>query len=216
MWNSFSQKSALLSRNDADLVAAVVEDERAPVLVLALPRIRMLVERRAVEARQAVLILRKVSRHPVEDHADAGLVERIDEELEILRRAEAARRREEADHLVAPRSGEGMLHHRQQLDVREAHVLHVRHQPLGHLAIRVQRARRAIAASCRDALRRPTSAALPVIALASAPTSSPRPATRSRRCSTRSTPCAAASRNSARSGSAFSTVWPSAPNTSNL
>ena len=66
-----------------------------------------------------------------------GLVERIDEELEILRRAEAARRREEADHLVAPRPGVGMLHHRQQLDVREAHVLHVRDEPLRHLAIGV-------------------------------------------------------------------------------
>ena len=112
----------------AHFVAAVVEDQRAPVLVLALPRIGMLVERGAVEARQAVLILRKVAGHPVEDHADAGLVKGVDEELEILGRAEAAGRREEADHLVAPRSGERMLHHRQQLDVREAHVVHVRHQ----------------------------------------------------------------------------------------
>ena len=119
----------------AHFVAAVVEDQRAPVLVLALPRIGVLVERGAVEARQAVLILRKVARHPVEDHADAGLVKGIDEELEVVGRAEAAGRREEADHLVAPRAGERMLHHRQQLDVREAHVLHVGHEPVGHLAI---------------------------------------------------------------------------------
>ena len=43
----------------ADLVAAVVEDQRAPVLVLALPRIGVLVERGAVEARQAVRVLRE-------------------------------------------------------------------------------------------------------------------------------------------------------------
>ena len=55
-----------------DLVAAVVEDERAPVLVLALPRIGVLVERGAVEARQTVLVLGKVSRHPVEDDAEPG------------------------------------------------------------------------------------------------------------------------------------------------
>ena len=48
----------------ADLVAAVVEDERAPVLVLALPRIGVLVERRAVEAREAVLVLRESARAP--------------------------------------------------------------------------------------------------------------------------------------------------------
>ena len=80
----------------ADLVAAVVEDERAPVLVLALPRIGVLVERRAVEAREAVRVLREMPGHPVEDHADARPVARVDEDLEVLRRAEAARRREEA------------------------------------------------------------------------------------------------------------------------
>ena len=42
--------------------------------------------------------------------------------LEILGRAEAARRREEAEHLIAPRTRERMLHHRHELDVREAEV----------------------------------------------------------------------------------------------
>ena len=74
----------------ADFVPAVVEDQRAPVLVLALPRILVLVQRRAVEAREAVLVLRKMAGHPVEDDADAGLVAGVDEQLEVLRRAEAA------------------------------------------------------------------------------------------------------------------------------
>ena len=90
--------------------------------MLALARIGVLVERGAVEAREAVLVLRKVAGHPVENHADAGLVTGVDERLEILGRAEAAGRREEADHLIAPRAGERMLHHRQQLDVREAQL----------------------------------------------------------------------------------------------
>ena len=59
----------------------------------------------------------------------------VHEQLEILGRAEARRRREVAEDLIAPRARERMLHHRQQLDMREAHLLHVRHQPLGHLAI---------------------------------------------------------------------------------
>src|SRR5205814_9616268 len=88
----------------ADFIAAVVEDQRAPVLMLALPRIGVLVERRAVESREAVLILRKMSRHPVEDHAETGLVTRVDEKLEVLGRAVAARRRKKAQHLVAPRA----------------------------------------------------------------------------------------------------------------
>ena len=56
-------------------------------------------------------------------------------QLEVLGRTEAAGRREEAEHLVAPRARERMLHHRQQLDVREAQVLHVRHEPVGQLAV---------------------------------------------------------------------------------
>src|SRR4029453_18750875 len=103
--------------------------------MLALPRILMLVERRAVEARQAVLVFREMPRHPVEDHAEAGLMAGVDEQLEILRRAEAARRREETEHLIAPRSRKGMLHHRQELDMRKAHLLHVRHEAVRQLAI---------------------------------------------------------------------------------
>ena len=64
-------------------------------------------------------------RHPVEDHADAVLVQVIDEVHEILRRAVASGRREVAGRLVAPRAVERMLHDRQQLDVREAQVGHV-------------------------------------------------------------------------------------------
>src|SRR5206468_12010341 len=85
-----------------DLVAAVVEDQRAPVLVFALPRIRVLVQRRAVELREAMSILGKVPRHPVEDHAQAVDVALVDEVAEVVRRAEAARRREGADDLIAP------------------------------------------------------------------------------------------------------------------
>src|SRR6186713_3091068 len=50
----------------ADLVAAVVEDQRAPVAMFSLPGIGMLVERGAVESRQRVCVLRKMSGDPVE------------------------------------------------------------------------------------------------------------------------------------------------------
>ena len=120
----------------ADFVAPVVEDQRAPVAMLPLPWIGVLEERGAVEGRETVRVLWKMSGDPVEDDADARRMARVDERLELGRRAEAARRREEPDDLVAPRSGKGMLHHRQQLDVRVAHLLHVRDEPVRKLAVR--------------------------------------------------------------------------------
>ncbi len=104
----------------AHLVPAVVEDQAAPVGMPSLLRIVVLVQRRAVEACEPMGVVGEVRRHPVEDHADAPPVEVIDEPAEVVGRAVARRRGEEARHLVAPRAVERMLHHRQQLDVGEA------------------------------------------------------------------------------------------------
>src|SRR5262249_60751495 len=73
----------------ADFVAPVVEDQRAPVAVLALPWVGVLVERGAVEAREAVRVFGKVAGNPVEDDADPRLVAAIDERLEVSGRPEA-------------------------------------------------------------------------------------------------------------------------------
>ena len=67
----------------------------------------MLVERGAVEPRQAVRVFRKVAGHPVENHADAVPVARVDERAEVVGRAEPAGRREEAGDLIAPRASNG-------------------------------------------------------------------------------------------------------------
>jgi hypothetical protein len=80
----------------AHLVPPVVEDERPPVGVLAQARVGVLVERRAVEAAERVVVLGEVRRHPVEDHAHAVAVQRVDEEAEVVGRAVARRRRVEA------------------------------------------------------------------------------------------------------------------------
>ena len=73
----------------ADLVAPVIEDQRAPVRLLALARILVLVERRAVEAREPVRVLRKMSGHPVEQHADAVEMALVHEVAEVVRRSVA-------------------------------------------------------------------------------------------------------------------------------
>ena len=109
----------------AHFVPAVVEDRARPVRVMALARIGVLVEVRAVEETEPVLVPGEVRRHPVEDDADARLVKRIDEVHEVLGRAVARRGREVARALVAPGAVKRMLHDRQQLDVREAHALAV-------------------------------------------------------------------------------------------
>ena len=120
----------------AHLAPAVVEDRRRPVRVVALARVGVLVEVRAVEAGEPVGVHREVRRHPVEDHADAALVQPVDHRHQLLRRAVARRRREVAGRLVAPRAVERVLHDRQQLDVGEAVGEDVVGDRVGHLVVR--------------------------------------------------------------------------------
>ena len=74
------------------LVPAEVEDERSPVRMRATARILVLVERGSVEPSESELVARKVRRHPVEDHADPGRVQRVDERAEVVGLAHASRR----------------------------------------------------------------------------------------------------------------------------
>jgi len=74
-----------------DLAPSVVEDARAPVRVLALPRVRVLVQMRPVEVGEPVRVPGEVGRHPVEEHADAALVQMVHEGHEVVRATEAPR-----------------------------------------------------------------------------------------------------------------------------
>lgn len=109
----------------AHLVATVVVNQRIPVLMVALARIGVFVQRRAVEVRRAVGVAGEVPRHPVEDHVDARLMRRRHERPEIGRRAEAPGRRIQPQRLIAPAAVERVLVDRQQLDMGESHVLHI-------------------------------------------------------------------------------------------
>ena len=112
----------------AHFVAAEVKNERAPILMLALARIHVLVEIGAVEFGQPVRVLREMRRHPIHDHADAGLMTFVDEMTELVRRSEAAGRRVIICDLITPRTFERMLRDRHQLDVGVTHLEHVRQQ----------------------------------------------------------------------------------------
>ncbi len=109
----------------ADLMPAVVEDGAAPVRVKSETRVRVLVEVRAVEVAQAVFVRRKVRGHPVQDHADAVLVQVVDEEHQVLGAAVPAAGSEVAQRLITPRGVEWVLHDGKQLHVRETHLLDV-------------------------------------------------------------------------------------------
>src|SRR5215831_16494809 len=80
-------------------------------------------------------VIGKVRRHPIEDHPNTVLVQRVNEIHKVLRRAIATCGGKESGDLVAPRTVEGMLHYGQEFDVRVAESLYVLGQPGGQLAI---------------------------------------------------------------------------------
>ncbi len=108
-----------------DLVAAVVEDPALPVRMHALAGISVLVEMRAVESRQSEGVGGEVRRHPVEDHTDPGLMERVDEGRRSRPASRSGRSGRSSRCLVSPRAVERMLHDRHDLDVGEPVVAHV-------------------------------------------------------------------------------------------
>ena len=85
----------------------------------------MLVQVGAVELGESVGVRREVRWDPVEHDTEPALVEVVDHEHQVLRRAVARRRGEVPGRLVAPRSVERVLHHGHHLDVGETGPLEV-------------------------------------------------------------------------------------------
>ena len=89
------------------------------------PRIGVFKEVRAVKERQGMCISREMRGHPIQNHADALLVQVIDEIHEILRRAVTAGGRKKAGGLIAPGGEKWVFGNREQLHVSEVHLAHV-------------------------------------------------------------------------------------------
>jgi hypothetical protein len=115
----------------ADFATTEVVDQRAPVLMHAFAWIGMLIKRRAVEATETVFVGREMRRHPVDDDAQSGRVAGGDEVAETGRVAMARGRGVKPQRLVAPGTIEGMLRYRQQFQMREAQIDHIRNQRFG-------------------------------------------------------------------------------------
>ena len=103
-------------------------------------RIVVFEKRRAIEVGERPVVGRKVPGHPVEEHADAGLMQAVDQKTQVIGAAEARTRREETSALIAPGLVERMLHDRHEFNVRIALLKKIGHQPLGQLAVAVETA----------------------------------------------------------------------------
>ena len=79
------------------------------VAMLALARIFMLEQRGPVETKQAMRVAREMRGHPIQDHADPGLMARVHEESKIVGRAEARSGREISGDLITPGTVKRML-----------------------------------------------------------------------------------------------------------
>ena len=99
------------------------------------PGILVLVQVGAVEERERKRIARKMRGHPVDDNADAALMQVIDEKLEILRRAVTVRGRKVAGHLITPGAKIRILGDRHHFHMGKTHVDHVVGQRGGEFAI---------------------------------------------------------------------------------
>ncbi len=113
----------------------MIVDQSIPIDVPRLLGIGVLVERGAVEAREAVSVVRKMAGHPVEDDAKPGAMTGLDQRCEIGGASETAGRREHAGRLIAPGAVKRMLGDRHELDMGEIEIAHIGRQRVGELAI---------------------------------------------------------------------------------
>ena len=82
-----------------------------------------------------MLVLGKMGGYPVHDHADAGLVETIDQVAEFIRITKALGRRKHTNGLVTPGAIKGIFCDRQKLHVGKIHVADIGHQLICQFAV---------------------------------------------------------------------------------
>ena len=105
--------------------SAVIVNQRAPVWMGSLSRVKMLVQTRSVKRRKSEGIAREVCRYPVENNTNVVLVHRIHKIAEVIRRSVSCCRCVIARYLITPGFIERMLHHRHQLNMGIAELFHV-------------------------------------------------------------------------------------------
>ena len=115
--------------------SAVIVNQRAPVWMGSLSRVKMLVQTRSVKRRKSEGIAREVCRYPVENNTNVVLVHRIHKIAEVIRRSVSCCRCVIARYLITPGFIEWMLHHRHQLNMGVAELFHIRSQHRSDLTV---------------------------------------------------------------------------------
>ena len=92
-------------------------------------------ERGAIEQSEAVWIVRKMGRNPIENDADIVLMQIIDQEHQILGRSVATGRGKVTGRLIAPRAVKWMLHQREKFHMGETEAMDVLGQAWRNFAI---------------------------------------------------------------------------------
>src|SRR5438128_10797763 len=105
----------------AEFIASEIKNERAPIGVLALTRIHVFVKIGAIEFSQTMRVFREMRRHPIHDHANAGLMTAVDKMAELVWFSEATGGRVIIGHLITPGTFEWMLRHGHQFGVAVTH-----------------------------------------------------------------------------------------------
>ena len=115
--------------------SAVIVNQRAPVWMGSLSRVKMLIQTRSVKRRKSEGIAREVCRYPVENNTNVVLMHRIHKIAEVIRRSVSCSRCVIARHLIAPGLVERMLHHWHQFYMGVAELFDVRSQHRSDLAV---------------------------------------------------------------------------------
>ena len=121
-----------------NLVHSVVKDHCPPLFMLAAAGVGVLIAGGAVKHIQPVTVLGEVGGHPVQNNADAGLVQLIHQGHKILGGAVAAGRGKVAGDLIAPAAVKGVFGNGQQLHMGVAHIFYVRDQLVRQLGVVVR------------------------------------------------------------------------------
>ena len=115
--------------------SAVIVNQRAPVWMGSLSRVKMLVQTRSVKRRKSEGIAREVCRYPVENNTNVVLVHRIHKIAEVIRRSVSCCRCIIARYLIPPGLVKRMLHHWHQFYMGVAELFDVRSQHRSDLAV---------------------------------------------------------------------------------
>ena len=115
--------------------SAVIVNQRAPVWMGSLSRVKMLVQTRSVKRRKSEGIAREVCRYPVENNTNVVLVHRIHKIAEVIRRSVTCCRCIIARYLIPPGLVKRMLHHWHQFYMSVAELFDVRSQHRSNLAV---------------------------------------------------------------------------------